>query len=311
MELDVHHLKLVRAIGETGSLSEAAVRLGISQPAVSGSLKRLENALGQRLFDRGSSTASVMPTPTGELLLDRISAVLPMMEGLARDIEVRTSPSEFVRVGGVCSPVLCHLPAIVDSHRPHGPAASLFDSECRDLVVEMVVQRRLEVGVVKDYPGFEAVAPASVDFAVVAHDRTLVLLREDHPLARHKVIGLEQLADEPWVLPPPDSSRFHEYFHRSCRRKGFTPRVQYVSESFGMTVAAVRNGAVGLSQAACEGHQQVAARLLADDALSRRFLLVWHRESEFARVARDVLVDAALAYRIECEASPVYSRYLA
>ncbi|GGN04040.1 LysR family transcriptional regulator [Lentzea pudingi] len=311
MELDVHHLRLVRAIGETGSLSEAAVRLGTSQPAVSGNLKRLENALGQRLFDRGSHTTSVTPTPTGELLLDRISAVLPMMEGLVRDIGVRSSPAEPVRVGGVCSPVLCHLPAILDSHRPHGPGASLFDSECRDLVVEMVAQRRLEVGVVKDYPGFEAVAPASVDLAVVAHDRTLVLLREDHPLARHKVISLEQLADEQWVLPPPDSSRFHEYFHRSCRRKGFTPHVRYVSESYGTTVAAVRNGAVGLSQAACEGHQQVAARLLADDALSRRFLLVWHRESEFAGFAREVLTETALAYRLECESSPVYSRYLA
>lgn len=311
MELDVHHLRLVRAIGETGSLSEAAVRLGISQPAVSGNLKRLENTLGQRLFDRGHHTTSVTPTPTCELLLDRISAVLPMMEGLVRDIEVRTGPSEPLRVGGVCSPVLCHLPAIVESHRPHGPGASLFDSECRDLVVEMVARRRLDVAVVKDYPGFEVTAPASVDFAVVAHDRTLVLLRDDHPLARHKVIGLEQLADERWVLPPPDSSRFHEYFHRSCRRKGFTPSVRFVSESYSTTVAAVRNGAVGLSQAACEGHQQIAARLLADDALARRFLLVWHRESEFASIARDVLVDAALAYRLECEASPVYSRYLA
>ncbi|MCX2954759.1 LysR family transcriptional regulator [Lentzea sp. NEAU-D7] len=311
MELDVHHLRLVRAIGETGSLSEAAVRLGTSQPAVSGNLKRLENALGQRLFDRGSHTTSVTPTPTGELLLDRIGAVLPMMEGLVRDIGVRSGPAEPVRVGGVCSPVLCHLPAIVDSHRPHGPGASLFDSECRDLVVEMVAQRRLEVGVVKDYPGFEAVAPSSVHLAVVAHDRTLVLLREDHPLARHKVISLEQLADEQWVLPPPDSSRFHEYFHRSCRRKGFTPRVRYVSESYSTTVAAVRNGAVGLSQAACEGHQQVAARLLADDALSRRFLLVWHKESEFAGFASDVLTETALAYRLECESSPVYSRYLA
>ncbi|MET9224667.1 LysR family transcriptional regulator [Lentzea sp. NPDC003310] len=311
MELDVHHLRLVRAIGETGSLSEAAVRLGISQPAVSGSLKRLENALGQRLFERGSSGTSVVPTPTAELLLDRISAVLPMMEGLVRDIEVRTSPSELVRVGGVCSPFLCHLPAIVDGHRPSGPAPLLFDSECRDLVVEMVAQRRLEVGVVKDYPGFEAVVPASVDCAVVAHDRTLVLLREDHPLARHKVIGLEQLQDEDWVLPPPDSSRFHEYFHRSCGSKGFTPRVRYLAESFGMTVAAVRNGAVALSQAACEGHLQVAARLLADNALSRRFLLVWHKESDFAAVAPDVLADVALAYRLECEASPVYSRYLA
>ncbi|ALG09681.1 LysR family transcriptional regulator [Kibdelosporangium phytohabitans] len=311
MELDVHHLRLVQAIGAAGSLSEAAVLLGISQPAVSSKLKRLENTLGQRLFDRGNHATSVAPTPTGELLLDRISAVLPLMEGLVRDIETRTGPSEVVRVGGVCSPILGHLPAIVGQRMSTGPGASLFDSDCRDLVVNLVAQRRLEVGVVKDYPGYETVAPASVGTAVVAHDRTLVLLREDHPLARHKVIALDQLAEQEWVLPAPDSSRFHEYFHACCRRKGFTPRVRYISESYGMTVAAVRNGAVGLSQAACEGHQQLAGRLLADGALSRRFLLVWHREGEFADCAREMVADAALAYRLECEESPVYSRYLA
>src|ERR1041384_3437099 len=120
MELDVHHLRLVRAIGQTGSRSEAAVVLGISQPAVSGKLKRLENALGQRLFDRGRATA-VTPTPTGELLISRIAAVLPLMEGLVHEIESRTGPgSSRLRVGGACSPILAHLPAIAAARLPRG-----------------------------------------------------------------------------------------------------------------------------------------------------------------------------------------------
>ncbi|MEU7474709.1 LysR family transcriptional regulator [Lentzea sp. NPDC042327] len=311
MELDVHHLRLVRAIGQTGSLSEAAVVLGISQPAVSGKLKRLENALGQRLFDRGRATA-VTPTPTGELLISRIAAVLPLMEGLVHDIESRIGPgSSRVRVGGACSPILAHLPAIAAARLPRGEGASLLDSECRDLVVDLVAQRRLEIGVVKDYPGFEAAVPACVDTAVIALDPTMVVLPEDHPLARHKVVRLDQLAQEEWVLPPPDSARFHEYFRATCRAAGFTPRVRHVAENYSTTVAAVRTGAVGLSQAICEGHQQVAVRLLADDALERRFLLLWHREGVVAEHARPVLADAAAAYRAECHASPVYSRYLA
>ncbi|WP_434446699.1 LysR family transcriptional regulator [Lentzea sp. E54] len=311
MELDVHHLRLVQAIGQTGSLSEAAVVLGVSQPAVSGKLKRLENALGQRLFDRGRTTA-VTPTPTGELLLSRIAAVLPLMEGLVRDIESRTSPSASrVRVGGVCSPILGHLPAIAAAHLPSGAGASLLDSDCRDLVVDLVAQRRLEIGLVKDYPGFEATVPDGVETAVIAHDPTMVVLPEDHPLARYKVVRLEQLAEEEWVLPPPDSSRFHEYFHHMCRYAGFRPRIRHTAENFSTIAAAARSGAVGLSQATCEGHQQVAVRLLADDALVRRFLLLWHREGEIAAHARTVLADAVSAYRAECHASPVYSRYLA
>jgi hypothetical protein len=113
------------------------------------------------------------------------------------------------------------------------------------------------------------------------------------------------------VLPSPDSARFHEYFHATCRSAGFTPEVRHVAENYSTTVAAVRSGAVGLSQAACEGHQQVAVRLLADDVLTRRFLLLWHRDGLVAAHAHPVLTDAAAAYRAECHASPVYSRYLA
>lgn len=310
MELDVHHLRLVRAIGDTGSLSEAAVVLGVSQPAVSGKLKRLENALGQRLFDRGRAT-TVTPTPTGELLLSRITAVLPLMEGLVHDIESRTRPAAArPRVGGVCSPILGHLPGIAADHLPCGADATLLDNDCRDLVVDLVAQRRLEIGLIKDYPGFETTAPACVEAAVVAHEPTMVVLPEHHPLARLDVVRLEQLADAEWVLPAPDSTRFHEYFHGTCRSVGFQPRVRHVAESYSTTIAAVRTGAVGLSQAACEGHQQVAVRLLAEDALSRRFLLIWHREGVVAPYARAVLEAAKSAYRAECHASPVFSRYL-
>ncbi|MEU5695009.1 LysR family transcriptional regulator [Actinosynnema sp. NPDC020468] len=310
MELDVHHLRLVRAIGDTGSLSEAAVVLGITQPAVSGKLQRLEHALGQRLFDRGP--AAVTPTPTGELLLARISAVLPLMEGLVREIE-RRSPAgpERLRVGGMCSPILSRLPAIVDALLPSGPGSALFDSGDRDLVVDLVAQRRLDVGVVKDYPGFEAALPPSVASAViVARDPTMVMLPEGHRLAHRDVIGLDDLADEEWVLPGPDSSRFYEYFHATCRKVDFTPRVRHLSDSAATAVLAVRGGAVGLSQAACEGHPRVAVRLLADDLLPRRFVLLWRHDGVVAGHARRLVADATSAYWAECLASPVYSRYL-
>ncbi|CAM3515154.1 LysR family transcriptional regulator [Kibdelosporangium persicum] len=310
MELDVHHLRLVRAIGETGSLSEAAVALGVTQPAVSGTLKRLENALGQRLFERGRATA-VTPTPTGELLLSRIAAVLPLMEGLVRDIETRARPNgSTMRVGGVCSPIVGHLPGIVADRLPSGEGASLFDSDCPDLVIDLVAQRRLELGLIKEYPGFEAAVPSSVEAALIAVDPTMVVLPEDHPLARQKVVRLEQLADAEWVLPVPDSSRFHEYFRHTCRAAGFDPRARHFADNYSTTVAAVRSGAVGLSQAVCEGHQQVAVRLLADEALVRRFLLLWHREGAAAPHAREVFADVTAAYRAECRASPVFSRYL-
>ena len=53
MEIELRHLRLIRALGETGSVSRAAATLGASQPAVSRQLTRIEHAMGARLFQRG------------------------------------------------------------------------------------------------------------------------------------------------------------------------------------------------------------------------------------------------------------------
>lgn len=53
MELELRHLRTVRAIADAGSLTRAATVLGLAQPALSAQLKRIERALGGALFERG------------------------------------------------------------------------------------------------------------------------------------------------------------------------------------------------------------------------------------------------------------------
>ncbi len=52
MELELRHLRTVRAIADTGSLTKAAATLGLAQPALSAQLRRIEKALGGTLFER-------------------------------------------------------------------------------------------------------------------------------------------------------------------------------------------------------------------------------------------------------------------
>lgn len=57
MELELRHLRTVRAIADTGSLTEAAATLGLAQPALSAQLRRIEKALG------GPSSSGTTPAP--------------------------------------------------------------------------------------------------------------------------------------------------------------------------------------------------------------------------------------------------------
>ena len=72
--MELRHLNSFVAIAEAGSFSRAAERLWIAQPALSTQIRRLEDELGIKLFERHAR--GVAPTDAGELFLERARAVL-------------------------------------------------------------------------------------------------------------------------------------------------------------------------------------------------------------------------------------------
>jgi DNA-binding transcriptional LysR family regulator len=76
-------LRVLLATADTGSLTAAGRRCGLSTAAVSAAMKRLESALGARLFDR--TTRSVRPTAEGEVMIDHARRALDLLaEGQAK-----------------------------------------------------------------------------------------------------------------------------------------------------------------------------------------------------------------------------------
>src|SRR5215208_8023512 len=85
------------AVAREGSFTKAAVQLGVSQPALSHTLRSLEARLGVRLLNR--TTRSVAPTETGERLLRSIEPPFAQIEGtLTALTELRDMPSGMVRI---------------------------------------------------------------------------------------------------------------------------------------------------------------------------------------------------------------------
>lgn len=82
---------------EEGSFTRAAARLGVSQSALSQTIRGLEERLGLRLLNR--STRSVAPTEAGDRLLARVQpAMQEISEGLAQLTELREKPAGTIRV---------------------------------------------------------------------------------------------------------------------------------------------------------------------------------------------------------------------
>jgi DNA-binding transcriptional LysR family regulator len=85
------------AVAREGSFTRAAIKLGVSQPALSHTLRTLEERLGLRLLNR--TTRSVAPTEAGERLLRSIEPQFTQIEAsLAALTELRDRPSGMVRI---------------------------------------------------------------------------------------------------------------------------------------------------------------------------------------------------------------------
>lgn len=97
---DIADLTAFVTVAEEGSFTRAAIRLGISQSALSQIVRRLEDRLGLRLLSR--TTRSVAPTPAGERLVKRLGPLLREIDSdLAELSEFRDTPTGNIRITSV------------------------------------------------------------------------------------------------------------------------------------------------------------------------------------------------------------------
>src|SRR5215471_7635455 len=92
--MNIEDVRAFVAVVDTGSVGRAALRLNLTQPAISRRVQRLEEALGVTLLDRDSKPAR--PTRVGEAAYRKCMAVLRASEALAR--EIRATPAGPLRI---------------------------------------------------------------------------------------------------------------------------------------------------------------------------------------------------------------------
>ncbi len=133
-----------------GTLTAAARRAHLSQPALSASIKSLESEMGARLLHRGRSGAT--PTAAGEALLPKARAAIAAVEDGRRSVaEVMGLQRGRVRLGA--GPTACTylLPDTLASFRRAHPAVSLFVTEAHsEAVWAALEQGELDLALVND-----------------------------------------------------------------------------------------------------------------------------------------------------------------
>jgi DNA-binding transcriptional LysR family regulator len=184
------------------SFARAAIDHGVTQSALSRSLKKLEEDLGQKLFDR--TTHIVEPTDAAEGLIQRARDVIDAALAFEEEADrLRGDAIGHVRVGTGPFPAQPLLTGAIQNLAEAYPGlqVSVVSGTARDLLTALM-GRELDF-VVCDMSKYED-SPAASDIEVVKlpTEPLVAVMATDHPLARHNV-SMNELAHSPWAMPTP------------------------------------------------------------------------------------------------------------
>lgn len=193
--MDTRQLAAFCAVVERKSFSQAAARLGVTQPAVSLQVRALEKRLGAQLLDR--SGRRVVPTEAGLRLYRGAQRLLALEEQLVEEVR-GGSEAELtgrLELGASTGPGGTVVPLLLCELQRRNPgltvALSVFDTQT---VVELVARRELELGVVG-----AARRQRSVAFEPFFRDEVVLACPPGHRFAG-RTISLEELRSEPLIV---------------------------------------------------------------------------------------------------------------
>jgi len=202
----VTEIETFRAIMSSGSTRKAAALMGVTQPAVSQSLKRLETEAGFALFQRLGGR--LHPTPEAKALLMEVERMFVGLGAIEHRVKsLREFGVDQLRVA--CYPAFglgfmprCLKQLMASSAQGHRPQVSLQVLSSKG-VKDRVVSGLADFGLMADEVSVEGLDPTT--FAKLPG---VVVMKKGHPLARHKQVRPEQLAELPFLaLNPEDASR--------------------------------------------------------------------------------------------------------
>lgn len=212
--IKLRHLQAFLEVARQRGFGRAADHLAITQPAISKTIRELEEVLEATLFERTSRGASL--TQAGLTLLRHTGPAIRALEEGVKAVGGGHSGASWLRVGALSTVESRLLPEAIRHWQMDregecvvnvvtGSSAFLL-SQLRRGELDLVVGRMTEAREIQD-----------LTFEHLYYERLLLVVRAGHPLAGQDMLQVAQLAGFPWVLPPPQTTlrqRMDSFFVR-------------------------------------------------------------------------------------------------
>jgi len=238
--MELHQLRYVCAIAETGSFSRAAERCQVAQPSLSQQVLKLEKDLGAKLFDRLGR--SVRVTEAGRAFVPHARSILTQMETARSSVadkcaDVRGSVS--VGVIPTIAPYL--MPRYTTAFAKKHPEAKLrIVEETTPVLVESLRDLSIDLAILA-----LPLRHKDLEIFPLCTEPLFAVLPRNHPLAGAESLALKDLRGESFVMLR-DGHCFRDLSIAACSRARVTPRIAFESGQFSSLFGMVAAG-VGIS----------------------------------------------------------------
>ncbi|QDT84045.1 LysR family transcriptional regulator [Gimesia chilikensis] len=213
--MEVDQLRYFLRVAERGNFTRAAEELNISQPALSRSIQKLEEELGQPVFER--KTRSVALTDAGTLLQSRAQQILALIEDTKAEIS-DDGRSGQIRIGAIPTIAPFFLPNLLRQFSSEFPAASIIVQEdTTDHLLKRCTQGEIDLAILA------LPVPAKyLEVEELFQEELLLVLPPDHPLVNKPQIRLNDIKALPFVLLD-EAHCLSDNIVSFCRQRSFHP----------------------------------------------------------------------------------------
>jgi len=218
--MEIHQLRYVVAVAETGNFTRASERCSITQPSLSQQILNLEKEVGHKLFHRLGRKAVL--TEAGATFLERARRILFEVENAAKELKDHPSLDRRITVGAVptVAPYLL-APLVARCRETHPNLLVHVREDFRSDLCRLVVEGELDLAVVtlpiKDH---------RLSIEPLLTEPLLLVVGKGHPLAGRSEITANDLAEETFVTMG-DSSTLAAQIRSFCGDHNFAPKIGY------------------------------------------------------------------------------------
>ena len=271
--MTIRHLEIFVQVYREKSITRAAEKLYMTQPAVSVAIRELEKHYGVALFERLGRRLYV--TGSGEALHVRALQLLEEFHGLEQGLARKAA----LRVGSSVTLGNFLLPRVAAEWQVRHPESSLQVTVANGgRLQQMLRDNLLDVAVIEGPVNRE-----ELESRVFRQDRLVLVLPQEHPLTVSEHITLEQVLKYP-LLVREEGSAGRRCLEQVLARRGLQADRRWESIDTQALLQAVAHGqgVAFLPQELAEGAPGVVIRTLVDEDFCRENVLVWHRHKRLS-----------------------------